>query len=275
MHKVIHSEQRLNFEASDGTASHLALHLAEPATGTDLAVLYMHGFGSCQSGEKADFFRRRLLARGIAVCSFDFQGHGESGGSMLQLTLSRNLEDVGRVHDFLRQHGYRRVVLVGSSMGGASALWYASRQGEEVEAALTLAPALEMAEGMERWAGPAGMEQWQRDGRHEFAHDLVTCELGWELLEDLRTYDPAQLAAELSCPTLILQGMQDASVDWWAITGFVASCPWAPVELHVFGDGDHRLVDRLDHLWSLMAAFLDARGVTPGVVGARPAGGDP
>ncbi len=136
MGNLIWTHQRLSFAAADGKESHLAVRLAEPELGSELVVLYLHGFGSRQSGEKADFFRRQLLGRGLAVCSFDFQGHGESGGSMLELTLSRNLQDISRANDFLRQRGYQRVVLMGSSMGGASALWYAARNPQAVEAVL-------------------------------------------------------------------------------------------------------------------------------------------
>ena len=88
---------------ADGEPSHLAVRLAEPAGGrrSRFTFLYLHGFGSKQSGEKADFFRARALEGGMPFCSFDFQGHGESGGRMRDLTFSRNLDDLAAVHDFL------------------------------------------------------------------------------------------------------------------------------------------------------------------------------
>jgi len=103
--------------------SHLAVRFdpppaRSPETGDRPCFLYLHGFGSEQSGEKAEFFRARALAAGFGFCSFDFQGHGLSGGEMAGLTLTRNLEDVGRVHAFLRERGCGRLILTGSSMGG-------------------------------------------------------------------------------------------------------------------------------------------------------------
>lgn len=77
-------------------------------------MVFLHGFGSYRTGEKARFFRRFFLDHGLDYCAFDFQGHGESGGSMTRLTLSRNLEDIGRVRDHLHERGYRRLVLFGS-----------------------------------------------------------------------------------------------------------------------------------------------------------------
>ena len=83
---------------------------SEPGWG----ILYLHGFGSSHSGEKADFFRDRATASGIPICSFDFRGHGASGGRLLDLTLSRSLEDVGRVMEALEERGWDRIVILGS-----------------------------------------------------------------------------------------------------------------------------------------------------------------
>ena len=122
--------ERLPVVGADGETSHLAVRLTQPggAGRSRFAFLYLHGFGSAQSGEKADYFRARAVAEGLPFCSFDFRGHGESGGTMRELTFSRNLEDLGVVHDFLAGQGLGAVVLIGSSMGGATALWHAARR---------------------------------------------------------------------------------------------------------------------------------------------------
>ncbi len=243
--------------------SHLAVRHDRAGSGrtADLCVLYLHGFGSSQSGEKADFFRRSFLDHGLDFCSFDFQGHGESGGGMLGLTLTRNLADVGRVHADLRRRGYRRLVLFGSSMGGISAQWYAALHPADFAAAVHIAPALALAEALLEWAGPEGVRRWQQEGKIAFASDLVTCELSWDLVEDLRAFDRRRLQRSYRTPTLILQGKNDDTVPWRTVVDFAAGCVFEAIEVHLMGDGDHRLVDRLPHLWSLTAGFLEARRV--------------
>lgn len=242
--------------------SHLAVRLDPPAGGGEARgwILYMHGFRSRQDGEKAVFFRRRATGAGLAFCSFDFQGHGESGGSLTELTPTRNQEDIARAHDWLRRQGCPRVILIGSSMGGAAALWYAARQ-EEVAAVLTIAPALQMGERLEAWAGPEGLARWQATGRRRFEDEMGAADLGWGMLEDLRRYRLSDLAARLAVPTLVLQGRRDASVGWRGSVELADRCATGPVELHLFGDGDHRLVDRLDRLWELMWEFLGGHGL--------------
>lgn len=243
--------------------SHLAVRFDPPPQGRGdgrPSILYLHGFGSQQSGEKADFFRGQALAEGFGFCSFDFQGHGESGGALLGLTLTRNLEDVGRVHAFLRARGQERLILLGSSMGGGTALWYSALHPDGIAAGLHIAPALEMDRGLLTWAGPERARVWEETGTIHFQNDLVSCELGWPLIEDLRAYPLETLLARYRTPCLLLQGKLDTSVSWRSVADFAVRCTFQGIELHLFADGDHRLTDRKGRLWELMMEFLRGKG---------------
>ncbi|HKV09751.1 MAG TPA: alpha/beta fold hydrolase [Thermoanaerobaculia bacterium] len=228
--------------------------------GTDRpCFLYIHGFGSDQSGEKAEFFRRQALAAGFAFCSFDFQGHGLSGGALGEITLTRNLEDIARVHDFLRGQGHRRLLLLGSSMGGGSALWYSALHPEEIVAGLHIAPALEMDRGLLTWAGPERTRLWEETGSIHFKNDLVSCDLRWSLIEDMRAFPVETLYVRYRTPCLLLQGKKDTSVPWKSVVDFTAQATSPEIDLHLFADGDHRLTDRKERLWELMMEFLRGR----------------
>lgn len=250
--------ERLPVAAADGGTSHLAVRLTEPGGGrrARFAFLYLHGFGSAQSGEKADFFRARADAGGIPFCSFDFQGHGESGGTMRDLTFSRNLEDLAAVHEFLAGRGLGAVVLIGSSMGGATALWHAARRPGQVLANLLIAPAVGMGRGLEKWAGDEGLARWRRDGTICYTSPIVQADLGWGLIVDMRRYDLEVLQADYRTPTLILQGMLDETVDYKDVARFVARASGGNFRLHLFADGDHRLTGRKEELWERMRDFL-------------------
>lgn len=246
--------------------SHLAVRYDAPEPGKDgrpapPCFLYMHGFGSEQSGEKAEFFRRQALAAGFAFCSFDFQGHGLSGGSLRDLTLSRNLDDAALVHGWLRDKGHERLCLVGSSMGGGTGLWYAARHPEDVVAGLHIAPALDLERGLLAWAGSERARAWEETGVIHFQNAFVSCELGWCLIEDLRRFSTEDLLGRYRTPTLLIQGKHDDSVPWKSGVDFAVRCVYEGIELHLFADGDHRLTDRKTRLWNLMLEFLYGRGV--------------
>ncbi len=238
--------------------SHLAVQF-DALPDARLCILYLHGFGSMQAGEKADFFRQRARENGFAFCSFDFQGHGQSGGTMQGLTLTRNLEDVARVHTYLRERGYNRVCLLGSSMGGGTALWYSALHPDEILAGLHIAPSLQFERGLTAWAGPERCRIWQETGTIHFENDLVSCELSWELIEDLRRHVYEDLLQRYRTPALLLQGKLDTSVPWKDVADFATRCAYSGIDLHLFADGDHRLTDRKYRLWELMMEFLRGR----------------
>ncbi len=252
--------------AGEDSASHLDFRLSLPpdapaAKANDLCVLYMHGLGSSQDGEKAVFFGHHLAAAGLPVASFDFQGHGGSGGSIFDLCLSRNIHDIGCVHAHLVERGYRRFILFGSSMGAAAALWYAALHPVGIEAAIHIAPAIDMETQLRTRVGEAGLRTWREQGRLTLPHEGSQVDMGWSLVADFEHYPQERLTTGYATPTLIFQGVHDASVSWRAVLGFVESCRDHAVEMHLFADGDHRLVDRKPHLWRLAASFLRARAL--------------
>lgn len=243
--------------------SHISVRIESPHLELEdpLAVLYLHGFGSTQNGEKASFFRQQAVAQGLTFCSFDFQGHGESGGEMFDVTLSRNLEDVRRVHDVLRARGHRRVVIIGSSMGGLVGLWYSALNPIDVVAGVYIAPALSLEEGLLEWAGEDGLVDWQKNGKITVENELGAWDLGWRFMDDLFDFHDDRLMEIYRTPCLLLQGQQDDRVDWLRVQGFAAHCPYRDIEFHLFADGDHRLADRMERLWDHTVIFLRGRGL--------------
>lgn len=241
--------------------SFLAVRYDAPQAGENgrPCFLYLHGFGSDQSGEKAEFFRRQALAAGFPFCSFDFQGHGLSGGALGEVTLTRSLADIARVHGFLRDRGHRRLLLLGSSMGGGCALWYSALHPGEIAAGLHIAPALEIDRSLLAWAGPERARLWEETGSLHFQNDLVACDLRWTLIEDMRAYPLETLYACYRTPCLLLQGKRDDSVPWKGAVDFATRSTCLEIDLHLFADGDHRLTDRKERLWELMTEFLRGR----------------
>lgn len=247
-------------EAEESGELAVRLDCPKPPSEAPFSVLYLHGFGSSKDGEKAEFFRSSFLERGIPVCSFDFRGHGKSGGSMRDLTISRCLEDTRVARRFLENRGAQRVLLFGSSMGGMVGLWHAALHPQGLAAGVHLAPAVGLLESMHDWIGAEGMRRWQREGVHRVEHELGSWDLGWAFVEDLQMYEPRRLAERTSVPALLLQGKQDDSVPWNHVVDFATRCEGTSVELHLFGDGDHRMLDRRGRLWQLIAEFLAGRG---------------
>jgi len=89
-------------------------------------VVYAHGFLSTKNSGAIPGFLERLGAR-LDLVAFDSRGHGESGGHAS--FGGAELADLDTVVRYARGLGYRRVVTVGSSMGGAIVIRHAAAAG--------------------------------------------------------------------------------------------------------------------------------------------------
>jgi len=262
-------DEAIRLPASEETPEELAVRWTRPTGEPRGWILYLHGFRSSQSGEKAAFFRERAGEDGIAFCSYDSRGHGESGGEIRDVTPSRNFQDLSRVRGWYREQGAAQVVLLGSSMGGATALWYAARRPQDVRAVLAIAPALGLGARLEAWAGEEGLAEWKRTGSRRWVDEMGEADLGWGLVEELRRYPLDRLVESLTVPALLLQGRQDQSVGWRGAVELATRARPGLVDLVLFGDGDHRLIDRRERLWELMRGFLAGRGIARSPTPAR------
>src|ERR1700689_4069551 len=100
-----------------------AIHL--PGTG-DLAIVVAHGF--TLSWQRPNVWRiANRFNRMAGVLTFDFRGHGRSGG--LSTLGDREIKDLDVVVAYARELGYRRIVTVGFSMGASIVLRHAGLIG--------------------------------------------------------------------------------------------------------------------------------------------------
>ncbi|HZR49300.1 MAG TPA: alpha/beta fold hydrolase [Streptosporangiaceae bacterium] len=178
-----------------------AAHLPGPG---DLAFVVAHGF--TLSWQRPDLSRiaNRLTRTGGAVV-FDFRGHGRSGG---RSTLGdREIKDLDVAVTWARELDYRRIVVIGFSMGASVVLRYAGLTGG-VDAAVSVS-------GPGRWyyRGTKRMRQVHRAVENPVGR-LVTRGLlktrispgGWQPVPV-----PPATAARLIAPIplLIVHGDQD------------------------------------------------------------------
>jgi pimeloyl-ACP methyl ester carboxylesterase len=178
-----------------------AIHL--PGT-KDLAIVVAHGF--TLSWQRPNVWRIANRLNPIAgVLSFDFRGHGRSGG--LSTLGDREIRDLDVVVRWARELGYQRVAVVGFSMGASIALRHAGLVGG-VDAVVSVS-------GPGRWyyRGTESMRRVHfavehRIGRYATRRWLKTriASDGWKLVP----VPPAEAAAKISpVPLLIVHGDQD------------------------------------------------------------------
>jgi pimeloyl-ACP methyl ester carboxylesterase len=238
-------------------AEHINYTLTAPSNGCTASTLvtYLHGFASDQFGDKVLYLRDRFAAIGCAFLAFDHRGHGLSSGTMTELTISRNLEDLELV---LQHHGqgYARRILVGSSMGGQTAAWYAARHPDEISANVLIAPGFRFIERRKEELGSIGMEQLRKDGRITYKNQWIEATVGPALFDDASQYTIDRLLTLYRTPALLLHGTEDDSVPFEDSVVFTKLTTARPLELLLIAGGDHRLTDWMETLFSAMEAFV-------------------
>jgi pimeloyl-ACP methyl ester carboxylesterase len=227
---------------SDPAGGELQAYLSHSGNPGEWATVYVHGFASNSSGEKAKVVEAACARRGWTYAAFDFRGHGRSTGSLLELSATGLLDDLDVIRSWLSSRGVRRLCLYGSSMGGWAASWYSLRRPESIVACVLAAPAFQFL--TDRWDRLSGDERchWRDTGRLRIRNDWIDVEIGTGMLDEIDRYPVRDLAARLACPLLIFHGMLDDTVPYTHTTSFVESAKNPNIELHLYKDGDHRLL---------------------------------
>ena len=209
------------------------------------AVFYLHGFASSAASTKAAYFRQRFEQHGVTLRCPDF-----NQPDFTTLTITRMLD---RLEDELAEAGSQPATLIGSSLGGTLAVLAAARFGARVDRLVLLAPAVMFATEGHHLLPPGRLEEWRRLGQLPFFHyaDHAERMLNYAFYEDSLRYRPFETT--FSQPTLIVQGVRDASVDPRTVEEFARVRPNTRLSLL---DDDHQLVASLPAIWSEMAAFL-------------------
>src|SRR4030042_2407738 len=176
-------------------------------------LLLHHGLGSVRAWRRQTTI---LSEAGFRVVAYDRWGYGGSDRrDGLDLpTFSTDLQDLNALLDALDIY---RAALVGHSDGGKIALYFASQQPERVTCLVTVAAHIYVEAKME--SGLMSVRQaYESDER--FRHRLQRAHGdkyltvfqnwfdGWHQ-EQMLAWDMRHVLAQISCPTLVVQGEED------------------------------------------------------------------
>jgi pimeloyl-ACP methyl ester carboxylesterase len=171
----------------------------------DLALVIAHGF--TMSWQRPLIWKIvRRFNRHAGVVTFDFRGHGRSGG--LSTLGDKEIDDLDVAVRYARELGYQRVATIGFSMGGSVVIRHAALRGG-VDAVISVS-------GPGRWfyRGTVAMRRVhlaaeRRLGR-AFTKYMMNTRIsphGWPTPDPM---PPAEAVARISpTPVLIVHGDQD------------------------------------------------------------------
>jgi alpha/beta superfamily hydrolase len=188
------------------------------------SAVIAHGLLSTRDSSKHTEICRRLAASGTAAVRFDFAGRGQSEGSLEQLTVSGQIDDLTAAIDEARRRGFGEIAVAGSSMGGAVSVLVASKTA-------SIATLVTMA-------APARLPRSVRPSWDPIEDPVRGERLGSAFFSDAVRHDVAAAARRVTASWRILHGARDEVVPAADAAVFAAANPAAAVEIHP--EADHR-----------------------------------
>jgi len=227
-------------------------------SGAGPTILWLGGFASDMTGTKAQALADWAAAQGRDFLRFDYFGHGASGGSFREGTITRWRTDALAVIDALTEGP---VVLVGSSMGGWIACLATLSRPKRVKAIALVAPAPDFTEKLlkptlppEALAAISETGEWAPPSPYGDGHPITKV-----LLEDGGRWSILDAAVAINVPVRILQGGMDDTVPHSHALHLATALEGEDVVFTLIKDGDHRL-SRPQDLARLVATVAELTG---------------
>jgi pimeloyl-ACP methyl ester carboxylesterase len=208
-------------------------------------LVWLGGFHSDMSGEKASALHAAAEGAGRSFLRFDYSGHGASSGAFAGGTIGRWRSDALACIDRLTDGP---LVLVGSSMGGWLMLLVALARPDRVRALVGIAAAPDFSDwGFTQEEKMTILQLGMIVRRTDYGSQMTTRGF-WQSAEAMRlTHAPIPI----HCPVRLLQGEADTVVPSWVATRLAGLLGSADVQTIFVKDGDHRL-SRLSDLTLLI-----------------------
>lgn len=105
----------------------------KPEVPTDKIVIFAHGYRNNRVGEDSVLPTAKALRdQGIATLLFDFRNSGESDGSLTSVGEFESKDLIGAVN-YVKKLAYKKIGLMGFSMGASTSIMVAPQVPEETE----------------------------------------------------------------------------------------------------------------------------------------------
>lgn len=245
----------------DGSKGKLSAIIQKPNLKEDERcpmVMLCHGFTGNKESKLLTLLADSLQQNGIASIRFDFNGHGESEGPFVEMTVPNEIEDAKKVFEYIRDLRYvSSVAIVGHSQGGVVAAMTAGElEPDDMKAVVLFAPAGVIPDDAIRGITPDGNMAYDLNPLDppeylEFGRGMKLGRDYIKTAQKLRIYETAN---QYQGPALILHGTGDRVVPYTYGERFHEV--WPKSQLLIYEGFDHGFSQCLYRVCNEAKAFL-------------------
>ncbi|NWU90564.1 ABHDA protein, partial [Upupa epops] len=214
--------------------------------GRNPGVIFLPGFKSNMTGEKATALEDFCSSLGHAYIRFDYSGCGSSDGNFEECTIGKWRKDVLSVLDELAEGPQ---ILVGSSMGGWLMLHAAIARPEKVAALVGVAAAADHLVTSFKKLPFEAQRQIEEKGEWKIPtkHSEDGCyRLAYDFLREAENHCLLSSPIPVTCPVRLIHGMRDGDVPWQISLQVADRVLSQDVDVILRKVGQHRMSEKED-----------------------------
>ncbi|MBQ7543950.1 MAG: alpha/beta fold hydrolase [Synergistaceae bacterium] len=238
----------------DGAVGKLSAVIQKPEGDKMPMVMLLHGFTGSKTNRPLTDTADLLEKNGIASIRFDFNGHGDSEGDFVNMTVLNEIEDARKVFEYVKALDYVSSVAIGGhSQGGVVTSMLAGELGaENVKAVVLFAPAAVLRDDAIR--GNVMGTAYDAGNPPESVKIFGRFDLGREYMVTSQTLPIYETAAKFTGPACVIHGTGDRIVPYTYGERYYKG--YKNGELHLINGADHGFTGFEEDAAELAVSFL-------------------
>ncbi|MCF7871678.1 alpha/beta hydrolase [Candidatus Woesearchaeota archaeon] len=230
-------QQKITFKDSIGTK--LVGILSDPNPEEEKPVIIcVHGFIIHKNNSTNTFLKETFDIHNIASFRIDLYGHGESGGKFKEITITKATDGILKAIELMKEKGYKKIGLIGSSFGGISSTIAASKTNDLFVLGLKCPVSNYKDKHLEQ-KSKEELKNWKEQGyiSHKSSRPQDEEKLNYTFFEDYDANDGYKAAENIDIPVVIVHGAKDVDVpvkQSKKISKIFKNC-----ELHIMENATH------------------------------------
>lgn len=226
-----------------------------PATDKCPMVILMHGFMSSKRLYPIPNIMKSLASAGIASISFDFNAHGKSEGSFVNMTISSEISDAKAVYDYVASLPHvSSVALLGHSQGGVIAGMVAGQLEESASkpvCVVQMAPAAVLKD--DAIAGQCMGKKYDPANPPEYVN-VFFHKLGRPFIKEAQTLPIYEISSKYSGKVCLIHGKKDKIVPFSYSEKYSRS--YKDSVLYLLDEEGHMMNKNKKEIVGLVTSFL-------------------
>lgn len=216
-------------------------------------IIFAHGFTSHKNSKSYTKILNNLHEANISTFRIDLFGHGESGGDFSEITITKGKDSILAAIKYLKDKGYSKIGLLGSSFGGISSIMACSETDDLFCLALKSPVSDWLKIAFPKQDGV--LKKWKKDGFINYESEDSSPRLKYEIVEDAKNNIAFDVAHKIKIPTLIVHGNKDDVVPYEDSVKLSKLLPNAA--LHTVNGTNHHYSVSPEHFEEMSQALSD------------------